>query len=194
MIRFHSLLKSFVRPLAVGSCATLLALGAMASPGGGGTQNPSDPQANSSSPGDDVTSLPFTGPTGTTLIGSPRALRALLLDVTGTGSVSVQRLAPGRVAATFSGTLQLTLDRAVLGSGQALVVYRGQDDESGLLTFVGGTPSLVDTERLGLPLARMADSSLTGRWLRLQSFADGLATTVAVSADRRTVTLAQLVR
>jgi len=194
MTRLNSLLKLCARPLAVVLGTTLLALGVLAQPGGGGTQNPSEPQVNSSSPGDDVTSLPFTGPSGTTFVGAPRALRALVLDVAGTGSMTVQRLAPGRVAATFSGTLQLTLDRAVLARGEILVVYRGQADESGLLSIAGGTPSLVDSERLGLPLTRLAASSLSGRWLRLESFVDRQATTVAVTADRRTVTLAQLVR
>jgi len=194
MTCLNSLIRSLVHLAAAGLCLAVLTLGASAQPGGGGASNPTAPQSNSSSPGDDVTSLPFTGPTGTTLVGSPRALRALLLEVSGSGSVTVERLAPGRVAATFSGTLELTLDRRVLGSGQVLVVYRGSQDESGLLTFAGGSPSLVETERLGLPLPRMAESTLTGRWLRLQSFTDGLATTVAVSADRNTVTLAQLVR
>lgn len=195
MTRLASSLKLLTRPASVLLCAAFLALGLAAAPGGGGNnQNSYDPQVNSSSPGDDVTSLPFTGPTGTTLVGSPRALRALVLDVAGSGSLTVQRLAPGRVAATFSGTLQVTLDRRVLASGQVLVVYRGQEDEAGLLSLAGGNPTLVDTERLGLPCARLAESNLTGRWLRLESFAGAQATTVAVTADRRTVTLAQLVR
>jgi len=195
MTRWTSLAHLLARPLAAVLAAAFLALGVLAQPGGGGSnQNSSDPQVNSSSPGDDVTSLPFTGPTGTTFVGAPRALRALLLDVAGSGTLTVQRLAPGRVAATFSGSLQLTLDRNVLARGEVLVVYRGQADESGLLSLAGGNPSLVDTERLGLPMARLASSTLSGRWLRLESFAEGQVTNVAVTADRRTVTLLQLVR
>lgn len=195
MTRFARLLKLFARPLSAVLCGSLLVLGVMAAPGGGGNnQGSSDPQTNSSSPGDDVTSLPFTGPTGTTFVGSPRVLRALILDVAGSGSITVQRLAPGRVAATLSGTLQVTLDRTLLASGEVLVLYRGQVDEAGLLSLVGGSPTLVDTERLGLPLARLAGSSLTGRLLHLQSFGDTQATDVAVTGDRRSVTLAQHVR
>lgn len=173
--------------------ATLATL-AVAAPGGGNNQGGSDPQTNSSSPGDDVTSLPFTGPSGTTLVGTPRALRALVLDTDGRGQVTIQRLAPGLIAATFSGNLQLRLDRTELARGEVQVLYRGEDDSTGLLTLVAQSPTLVETERLPLPLARLAASPLTGRWLRLQAFADTTLTNVDVSADRAAVTLTQFVR
>jgi hypothetical protein len=161
---------------------------------GAGANQGSDPQANSSSPGDDVTSLPFTGPSGTTLVGSPRAVRALVLGTDGRGTVSVQRLAPGLIAATFAGNVQLRLDRGVLASGAVMVLYLGGADETGLLTLVGQSPTMVETERLPLPLGRMAASTLSGPWLRLQAFDDASVTNVSVTADRVSVTLTQFTR
>ena len=171
---------------------------ASAAPGGGGdggnNQGSSDPQTNSSSPGDDVTSLPISSPSGTILVGSPRAVRALVQAYDGRGSVTVQRLAPGRIAATFSGNLRLTLDRSLLASGQVLVLYHGGPGEGGVLTFVSQRPTQVETERLPLPLARMAASSLTGDWLTLQAFAEHALTNLGVTSDRRSVVLTQFVR
>ena len=81
-----------------------------------------------------------------------------------------------------------------LASGEVLVLYHGGPDEGGLLTFVSQRPTQVETERLPLPLARMAASPLTGDWLTLQAFADHALTNLAVSADRRSVILTQFVR
>jgi len=195
MTRIHSLLSVLAR-----RCALLALLGvtlatlATSAQAGGGPNPGTDPQTNASSPGDDVTSLPFSAPSGLTLVGSPRALRALVLRFDGRGSVTVQRLAPGLVAATFVGEVSLTLDRARLSQGQVLTLYRGGQDETGILTLVTQSPTLVETERLPLPLPRMAASTLTGRWLTLQAFSDLSTTSVAVQADRSTVVLTQFVR
>ena len=161
---------------------------------GGGPNNSTDPQSDASSPGDDVTSLPLVGPSGTTFVGSPRALRATLLGIEGRGELTVQRLAPGIVAATFSGNVQLRLDRDMLASGQVLVLYRGGVDEGGLLTLLDQAPQRVETERLPLPLARLAASTISGSWLTLQAFSDNAVTQVSVVADRRTAVLSQFVR
>lgn len=194
MTRMHALFLLLARRGALLALVCLTTASLALAGGGGSNSGASDPQADASSPGDDVTSLPFTGPTGTTFVGSPRALRATLLGVQGRGELTIQRLAPGVVAATLSGNVRVRLDRAGLASGEVLVIYRGGVDEGGLLKLLDQAPQRVETERLPLPLPRLAGSTLSGQWLTLQAFADAAVTQVSVVADRREVVLTQFVR
>lgn len=194
MTRMHALFLLLARRGALLALVCLTTASLALAGGGGNNSGASDPQADASSPGDDVTSLPFTGPTGTTFVGSPRALRATLIGVQGRGELTIQRLAPGVVAATLSGNVRVRLDRAGLASGEVLVVYRGGVDEGGLLKLLDQAPQRVETERLPLPLPRLAGSTLGGQWLTLQAFADAAVTQVSVVADRREVVLTQFVR
>jgi hypothetical protein len=194
MTRFQSLFSFLARRTALLALAGVCLAPLLVAGGGPNNSGATDPQADSSSPGDDVTGLPFTGPSGTTFVGSPRALRATILGVEGSGGLLVQRLSPGIVAATAYGNVQVRLDRARLASGEVLVVYRGGVDEGGMLKLLDQAPTPVETERLPLPLPRLAASTVDGQWLTLQAFAEASVTHVSVAARQNSVVLTQFVR
>lgn len=148
---------------------SLLAVQARAdvSPGGG---DPTIPTA--SSPGDEVTSLPVTAvdPSGLTLVGHVRDIRALVLGVEGQGRVLVTRLGSQRVAVTLMGDYRVVLDRRVLAQGNVNLLFRGghrYGDGLAALSVAGGAPTTSSAERVPLPAARLAATSFAGLGLEL---------------------------
>jgi hypothetical protein len=163
----------FLRPLALALLATAAPVLAGGGPGSG--QNPFGPSGNTnaSSPGDEVTSLPIvSAPSGLTFIGTPRELRALVLDVTGRGQVHVLRLGSGQIAATLEGDYVVTLDRAVLASSRVQTLFQaGRRFSAGRaqLELWGGFESYFPAETFALPLPRLAAApALQGAGLELE--------------------------
>jgi len=169
----RGLLRLFSVVLALGA----LGLGSWA--GGSGqngnsNNNNSDDDENQCSPGEEVTSLPMVvAPTGLTLIGAPAAIRPLVLEVDGRGQVLVQRLGRGQVAVTLLGDYRVVFDRRALAGTDVQVFFRGGEpfaDGFALLSLAGSEPFAVPTERVPLPLPRLAGSAFTGVGVELHMF------------------------
>ncbi|MSR60847.1 MAG: hypothetical protein EXS08_00175 [Planctomycetes bacterium] len=138
---------------------------AFASGGGGGGSSGSgrDPdQTNSSTPGDDVTSLPVVqDAAGLTLVGTLRELRALQLSLTGRGQLQVVRQGRGVVAVTFVGDYRLELDRGLLARTNVQFLFRGSGPFQGgvaQLTIGSSAPVALSPDRVPLPFGRLAAS------------------------------------
>lgn len=148
-----------------------LFLGLARADGGGSPGGGIDPGLPASSPGDEVTSLPVSvDPSGLTLIGRGRDIRALVLDVQGRGRVFVMRLGDNRVAVTLMGDYQVALDRRRLAQGEVQLAFRGGSLYGGgtaLLSVAGGDPTTSSAQRVQLPAARLAASDFTGVGLEL---------------------------
>jgi hypothetical protein len=109
----------------VGAC---LALGALsfAQGGRGPGQNQPDGTA-SSSPGEEVTSLPMLAGNeggGFRLAGDIGSLRALILSIDGSGSIEVTPTLDGEFQLLFHGSFEVQLDTRVLQSGRASVGFQ----------------------------------------------------------------------
>jgi hypothetical protein len=166
--------------------------------GGGGSGGGSgDPTTNSSSPGEEVTSLPVVDATsGLTLIGSLRQMRGIVTAVNGVGTVSITRLGRHQFALTFVGDYRVVLDRAALAASDLGVYFRGGAPFQGgiaVLQIGSSTPVRLPAERVLLPLGRMAASArVQGTQLTLDAV--GLRTARAhIEADfaRAEVTIFQ---
>jgi len=166
-------------------CAALfLVLGATAraqSSGSGG-----DPTNDGASPGDDVTSLPiFNDPTGLTLVGLPGEIRALVLEVRGTGRVYVEPVSRTAVAVTFMGALQVDLDRRALALSSVGVLFRGGGLFHGgvaQLSVLGSAPAILPADRVPMPLGRIARTAFEGRGVRLEVMGARMGSLVGVAS------------
>jgi hypothetical protein len=148
----------------------LLAIQVRADGGPPSGEDPSSP--SSSSPGDEVTSLPVAGvdPSGLTLVGLPGDIRSVVLSVEGRGQVFVTALGHRRVAVTLMGDYRVAFDRRNLALGNVRVLFRGGSrygDGVAALSVAGGSPSLSSAERIQLPAARLAATGFTGVGLEL---------------------------
>ena len=141
----------------------LFPVAVLASGGGGGSGtggSSSDPSANSSSPGEEVTSLPMVEDnSGVTFLGGLRELRAVVIGIQGQGRIDVRRM--GRLfAVTLVGDFRVELDRTALARSSVQVLFRGGAAFQGGTAYLQiGTSSLsLPAERVALPLGRLASS------------------------------------
>ncbi len=125
-----------------------------------------------SSPGDDVTSLPVRADTaGITLVGSLAELRSLGLSLRGQGRVDVVSLPRLGYAVTFVGNYRIEFDRAALARADVAVLFRsGATFTDGRAHLVlGGSDSFFQApRRVPLPLGRLAEAAqVQGAFLSL---------------------------
>jgi hypothetical protein len=136
-----------------------LALSAALSFAGGGPINPTPIPDPSVSGGEEGTSLPMVNDvSGLTFVGSLRELRGLDLVIQGQGRMDVTRLPNRTLALTFVGDFRIGVDRLALARSNVSVLFRGGDAfANGVARLqVGGTTTVLDSERVPLPVVRLA--------------------------------------
>lgn len=159
-----------------------------------------DTPSVASSPGEEVTSLPMVNAaSGLTLVGTPRDLRAAVLDIRGNGHLLVRQIDRRLFAVTFDGQYRVRLDRDALALGNVHAYFQGGLDFVGgrALLKIGDTdPVAVDPARIPLPIGRLAavpeaQGALLG--LRVVGRA-GHRALLGASLDTRNVTITQRMR
>lgn len=177
---------------------TLFSFVASAAGGGGDTPPTSSPNVFSS-PGDEVTSLPIVqDATGLTFLGSLPELRSLDASFGGRGRLQILELPSGAYAVTVLGNMSVELDRGALAHSGIEVFFRGGDSFRGgvaRLQILDSRPVFLETERVPLPLGRLASTRIQGDVLALDLLGPrGNRGHVDVACTAERVTLLQRVR
>jgi hypothetical protein len=198
MIRTRSAPQSWKRTGLLGglACAFLALFSLVASAGGGAGSDPVLGLPTFTSPGDEVTSLPFVQSTsGLTFVGDLTELRALDAVVRGRGRIDIVQLASGDYAVTVVGDFRIELDRAALANSNIAVFFRSGDAfQGGLarLQLLDDRPVFLAAERVPLPLVRLSAAPLRGDVFTLDVFSRrGRRAHVSASLSAERVTLFQ---
>lgn len=196
---------SVARTAFVSSVLVLLALPTWsdghASTSSGNTSG-TDPSGDtaSSSPGDDIGTLPARAEvSGITLLGSLAELRSLGLVLRGQGRVEIVPLTRLGYAVTFFGTYRIELDRAALARTNVAVLFRSGatfTDGRAQLAIGGSVSAFATPRRVPLPLRRLAEApEVQGDFLSLHILGPlGNQAHVVAAFDRERVALFQRLR
>jgi hypothetical protein len=174
-------------------CLALFALIPQAQSGGSGNGGG---LGSGISNGEEVTSLPVVDDTsGLTFVGGLRDLRSLGISLRGSGRVDVRRIDRTTFAVTLVGDYVAEVDRRALARGNVAVLFSGGVPYRGgfAVLDVAGSSTVVPSERIPLPLARLAASPRAqGDLLTLIAFARrGARTHIGASFAPERVTLTQ---